>query len=72
MKLTESLGWGVPFVWIGIWTAISVPWIRRDMHQETVTWEEDCGIDPEKKEERKQHSTDSEQDTPPKVPEPAV
>jgi hypothetical protein len=38
------------------------------MHRETVTWEEDCGIDPEKDEHKKQRSSDSEQETPPKEP----
>ena len=39
----DSLGWGVPFVWAGIWAAISVPWIRRSMHNERISWEEDTG-----------------------------
>ncbi len=64
-------GWGVPFLWMGIWTAISVPWIRRDMHLETITWEEDFGIVPEKK--HKHATPDTDQELPPnepKLPEP--
>jgi len=66
-----GIGWGVPFLWMGIWTAISVPWIRRDMHLETITWEEDFGIVPEKK--HKHATPDTDQELPPnepKLPEP--
>ena len=31
---------------MGLWAAISVPWIRREMHKETQSWELDCGISP--------------------------
>ncbi|EXJ83303.1 hypothetical protein A1O1_06922 [Capronia coronata CBS 617.96] len=66
-----GIGWGVPFAWACIWTAISVPWVRRAMHKETVTWEEDYGVEPgEKKAHKKLEQTDSERDTPPKEPEP--
>ena len=57
-------GWGVPFVWVGIWTAIAIPWIRRDMHRETITWEEDAGIVPEKKAERAHEAQDSHSEEP--------
>jgi hypothetical protein len=70
----ELLGWGVPFVWIGIWTVITIPWVRHDMHKETVTWEEDCGIAPGTRHKEKQmqlEPTDSERETPKDpVPEP--
>ncbi|KAK5449351.1 hypothetical protein LTS15_008894 [Exophiala xenobiotica] len=69
-----GVGWGVPFVWIGIASAISIPWIRRDMHLETITWEQDFGIVPEKKHK---HAIDAMPDTEqglplnePKLPEP--
>ena len=40
-------GWGVPFLWAGIWAAITVPWVRRVMHHETEAWEGDMeGIVP--------------------------
>ncbi|KAI1609581.1 hypothetical protein EDD36DRAFT_446359 [Exophiala viscosa] len=70
-----GLGWGVPFVWIGIWTAISIPWIRRDMHRETITWEEDAGIVPQKKAGRAHDAQDSHSEEnklphPDKEPEP--
>lgn len=58
------LGWGAPFVFIGIWTAISIPWIRRDMHLETITWEEDCGIVPEKKGQRAHEAQNSHSEDP--------
>jgi len=41
-----GIGWGVPFLWAAIWAAISVPWVKRDMHLETETWELDNGIVP--------------------------
>ena len=38
------LGWGVPFLWAGIWAAITVPWVRHEMHRERVSWEEETKI----------------------------
>ncbi|KIX08200.1 uncharacterized protein Z518_02856 [Rhinocladiella mackenziei CBS 650.93] len=65
-----GIGWGVPFFWAGVWTAIAIPWIRREMHKETVTWEEDCGIVPsEKKAHKKLDPNDSEHEAT-KEPEP--
>ena len=61
------LGWGVPFVFIGIWTAITYPWVRHDMHEETMTWEEDCGIVPGTRQKEKQmqlEPTESERELP--------
>jgi len=40
------LGWAVPFLWAGVWAAISIPWIKREMVKERVTWEADVGIVP--------------------------
>ena len=62
-------GWGVPFVWIAIWTALTIPWVRHDMHMETVTWEEDCNINPDIAKHRKEKQmhlepTDSDRDMP--------
>ncbi|KIW70410.1 hypothetical protein PV04_02682 [Phialophora macrospora] len=62
-----GIGWGVPFVWIGIWVVFTIPWVRHDMHKETVTWEEDCGIAPGTRQKEKQlqlEPTDSERETP--------
>ncbi|KAL3421191.1 hypothetical protein PVAG01_07636 [Phlyctema vagabunda] len=39
-----GIGWGVPFLWAGIWAAITVPWVRAVMHKETVSWEEETGM----------------------------
>ena len=36
-----GIGWAVPFIWAAIWVAIAIPWVRRDMHIETITWELD-------------------------------
>ncbi|KAH0847450.1 hypothetical protein AYO21_09340 [Fonsecaea monophora] len=60
-----GIGWGVPFVWVAIWVGITIPWVRRDMHKETVTWEEDCGIEPGDKhhDEKKLEPTDSDRET---------
>ncbi|KIW19072.1 hypothetical protein PV08_03362 [Exophiala spinifera] len=72
-EVAYGIGWGVPFVWIIIWAAIAIPWIRRDMHKETVTWEEDCGIVPEKKHKHAVSDLENGEATSkePKVPEPA-
>ena len=45
------LGWGVPFVWAGIWAAITVPWVRSVMAKEKKDWEEDSAIMAEVKKE---------------------
>jgi len=39
-----GLGWAVPFIWAAIWAAITVPWVRRVMHEETLAWETDNGV----------------------------
>lgn len=38
------LGWGVPFLWGGIWAAITVPWVRSVMAKERKSWEEDSAV----------------------------
>lgn len=43
-----SSGWATPFVWMAVWAAISIPWVRSEMHRETVTWESVCKINVEK------------------------
>ncbi|RVX69644.1 hypothetical protein B0A52_06708 [Exophiala mesophila] len=44
-----AFGWGVPFVWAGIWAAITIPWMKREMVCERETWEMDFGISPSEK-----------------------
>lgn len=41
-------GWATPFVWIAVWALISIPWVRREMHKETVTWDSVCESNIEK------------------------
>lgn len=67
-----NLGWGVPFVWAGVWVAITIPWVRREMHKETVTWEEDFGIIPGEKRHKiiDPESNDSDHETKEPNPEP--
>jgi len=38
------LGWAVPFIWAGIWAAITLPWVRAMMAKERKSWEEDSTI----------------------------
>jgi hypothetical protein len=38
------LGWGVPFLWGGIWAAITVPWVRSVMAKEKKSWQEDSAM----------------------------
>ena len=33
------IGWATPFVWAAVWAIITVPWVRHEMHRETVTWD---------------------------------
>ncbi|TVY15725.1 hypothetical protein LARI1_G008152 [Lachnellula arida] len=39
-----AVGWAVPFIWAGIWAAITVPWIKSVMKYERKSWEEDATI----------------------------
>lgn len=32
------VGWVVPFLWAGIWTAITIPWVQRDLEKEYTGW----------------------------------
>ena len=38
------LGWGFPFLWAGVWAAITVPWVRSVMAKERKSWAEDSSI----------------------------
>lgn len=32
------VGWTVPFLWAGIWTAITIPWVQRSLKHEYTEW----------------------------------
>ncbi|KAL6706918.1 hypothetical protein ACN47E_005061 [Coniothyrium glycines] len=32
------VGWILPFLWAGIWTAITIPWVQRDLKKEYEQW----------------------------------
>lgn len=40
-----GIGWGVPFLWAGIWAAITVPWVRSAMAKERHGWEDDSALE---------------------------
>ncbi|PGH09682.1 hypothetical protein AJ80_07633 [Polytolypa hystricis UAMH7299] len=33
-----TLGWTLPFVWAGIWTLITIPWVQADLRREKEAW----------------------------------
>jgi len=35
-------GWATPFVWAAVWAIITVPWVRYELHRETLTWDSIC------------------------------
>ncbi|WPH01168.1 Hypothetical protein R9X50_00400400 [Acrodontium crateriforme] len=35
------VGWAVPFIWAGIWTAITFWYVNRKLKEETITWAEE-------------------------------
>jgi hypothetical protein len=38
-KLTLlQIGWCVPFVWAGLWTLITIPWVQSDLRREKEAW----------------------------------
>lgn len=39
-----GIGWAVPFIWAGIWGAITVPWVRAVMHKEKMTWQKETDM----------------------------
>lgn len=43
-KLIATSGWAVPFIWAGIWTALTIPWVRSSLHKEKISWEEETGF----------------------------
>ncbi|KAF2790920.1 hypothetical protein K505DRAFT_327242 [Melanomma pulvis-pyrius CBS 109.77] len=34
------VGWTVPFIWAGVWTAITIPWVQRSLKHEYEQWTE--------------------------------
>ncbi|KAF2266322.1 hypothetical protein CC78DRAFT_154358 [Lojkania enalia] len=32
------VGWTVPFIWAGVWTAITIPWVQRSLQYEEEQW----------------------------------
>ncbi|KAK4168135.1 hypothetical protein QBC43DRAFT_228581 [Cladorrhinum sp. PSN259] len=40
-EIAYGVGWGSPFVFVSIWTIISVEWIRRDLRREKRLWAEE-------------------------------
>lgn len=32
------VGWTLPFLWAGVWTAITIPWVQRDLKKEYDQW----------------------------------
>ncbi|KAH8598335.1 hypothetical protein B0O99DRAFT_59435 [Bisporella sp. PMI_857] len=43
-EVSYGIGWGVPFLWAGIWAAITVPWVQSVMRKEKNAWEEESAI----------------------------
>ncbi|KAJ5771848.1 hypothetical protein N7520_002377, partial [Penicillium odoratum] len=39
-----TLGWSLPFLWVSIWTLITIPWVQSDLLREKQTWEENRGL----------------------------
>ncbi|CEL08857.1 hypothetical protein ASPCAL12002 [Aspergillus calidoustus] len=33
-----AIGWCVPFVWAGLWTLITIPWVQSDLRREKEAW----------------------------------
>jgi hypothetical protein len=33
-----QIGWCVPFVWAGLWTLITIPWVQSDLRREKEAW----------------------------------
>ncbi|KAK2745431.1 hypothetical protein FQN57_003774 [Myotisia sp. PD_48] len=33
-----TIGWTVPFLWAGIWTLITIPWVQADLRREKAAW----------------------------------
>ncbi|EAW14497.1 uncharacterized protein ACLA_075350 [Aspergillus clavatus NRRL 1] len=33
-----TLGWSLPFAWAGVWTLITIPWVKSDLRREKEAW----------------------------------
>lgn len=36
-----SVGWSLPFIWAGLWTWLTIVWVRRSLLQEKTAWAEE-------------------------------
>lgn len=34
----QQVGWVLPFLWAGVWTAITIPWVQRSLSHEYEQW----------------------------------
>ncbi|PGH10508.1 hypothetical protein AJ79_05436 [Helicocarpus griseus UAMH5409] len=32
------IGWTLPFIWAGLWTLITIPWVQADLRREKASW----------------------------------
>lgn len=39
-NIAFTLGWALPFVWAGVWTCITIPWVQSDLRREKKAWRE--------------------------------
>jgi hypothetical protein len=37
---SSQVGWILPFLWAGVWAAITIPWVQRDLEKEYNDWTE--------------------------------
>ncbi|KKK16691.1 hypothetical protein P175DRAFT_0540939 [Aspergillus ochraceoroseus IBT 24754] len=42
-SVAYTLGWSLPFVWAGLWTLITIPWVKSDLRREQELWHESQG-----------------------------
>jgi hypothetical protein len=35
---TIQVGWVLPFLWAGVWTALTIPWVQRELKKEYEEW----------------------------------
>lgn len=46
-EVAYGLGWGVPAIWAGIWTLITIVWVRKVLRDEERDWNGPVWLDPE-------------------------
>ncbi|KAK2807997.1 hypothetical protein FQN50_005079 [Emmonsiellopsis sp. PD_5] len=42
-----TIGWTLPFVWAGVWTLITIPWVQADLRREKAAWVQNARLDTE-------------------------